>query len=39
MREAEIIEELEKMSVRHSALITQIDGFEEAWLEAIEFPD
>ncbi|ENO17363.1 ABC superfamily ATP binding cassette transporter, ABC protein [Schaalia cardiffensis F0333] len=38
-REAEAIEELEKVSVEHSALIAQIDELEEAWLEAAELLD
>ena len=38
-KEAEAIEELEKVSVEHSALLVQIDELEEAWLEAAELLD
>ena len=38
-KEAEAIEELEKVSVEHSALLAQIDELEEAWLEAAELLD
>ena len=38
-RDAGAIEELEKASVEHSALIAQIDELEEAWLKAAELLD
>lgn len=38
-RDSGAIEELEKVSVEHSALIAQIDELEEAWLEAAELLD
>lgn len=38
-RDAGAIEELEKASVEHSALIAQIDELEEAWLQAAELLD
>ncbi len=38
-RDSGAIEELEKVSVEHSALIVQIDELEEAWLEAAELLD
>lgn len=38
-RDAGAIEELEKVSVEHSALLAQIDELEEAWLEAAELLD
>ena len=38
-RDSGAIEELEKVSVEHSALLAQIDELEEAWLEAAELLD
>lgn len=38
-RDSGAIEELEKVSVEHSALLVQIDELEEAWLEAAELLD